>query len=141
MIKNARDPVAQKQLYECASVYRQDNEGTLLIGFILTYVLFQTFAIPGPIVLSVLAGALYPYFYAHALVAACATSGATMCFMISRILGNGLLTAWNLQEKTEWFRGQVAENKEKGRLGTYMVQERKCKKMFFQKFQFLHIFL
>ena len=123
VIANAKDPATHKTLYDCASVYRQGNESTLLIGFVLLYVLFQVFAIPGPpLVLSILSGALYPYFFAHGLVAISATCGATISSLISRVLGNGLLSAWGLQSKLEVFRKEVDKNK--NMLFRYMVLSR-----------------
>ena len=49
-----------REVWKCAEAYRSDHPGFVLAAFIIVYVLFQTFAIPGPIVLSILSGALYP---------------------------------------------------------------------------------
>eukprot|EP00397_Hematodinium_sp_SG-2012_P034645 GEMP01037171.1.p1 GENE.GEMP01037171.1~~GEMP01037171.1.p1 ORF type:complete len:316 (+),score=48.49 GEMP01037171.1:71-1018(+) len=119
MIKNSQDARTYEIAYQCASVYRTSNEYFLLAGFILTYVTLQTFAIPGPIVLSVLSGALYPFISAHLLVAACATTGASMCFLLSKILGGGLIRFFKLEKGLETFREEVAKNKQ--HLFTYLI--------------------
>lgn len=122
MIRNSQDARTYEVAYRCASVYRQSNEHFLLVGFVLIYVTLQSFAIPGPIVLSILSGALYPFFAAHLLVAACATTGATMCFLLSRILGGGLIRFFKLESGLESFREEVAKNRE--HLFTYLVLSR-----------------
>jgi hypothetical protein len=49
-----------REVWKCAEAYRSDHPVFVLAAFVIVYVLFQTFAIPGPIVLSILSGALYP---------------------------------------------------------------------------------
>lgn len=80
-----------KQLWQCATQYKQKNPNTTVAAFSIVYIALQTFAIPGPIVLSILSGALYPFVNAQVLVAACATTGASLCFMLSYFFGRGVL--------------------------------------------------
>lgn len=122
MIKNSQNPRTYETAYKCASSYRQTNEHFLLIGFILTYVTLQSFAIPGPIVLSVLSGALYPFVWAHVLVACCATTGASMCFLLSKILGGGLIRFFKLEKGLVEFQKEVQKNKD--HLFWYLVLSR-----------------
>ena len=49
-----------RDVWRCAEAYRHDHPSFVVAAFALVYVMFQTFAIPGPIVLSILSGALYP---------------------------------------------------------------------------------
>jgi hypothetical protein len=78
-------------LWQCARVYKEVHSYYVLLSFILVYVTLQTFAIPGPIILSILSGALYPFLEANVLVALCATCGASLCFCLSSLLGRSLV--------------------------------------------------
>ncbi|KAJ0401220.1 hypothetical protein ATCC90586_010173 [Pythium insidiosum] len=69
-----------KGLWACAEQYKQHHPGFVLASFCVVYIVLQTFAIPGPIVLSILSGAMYPFWHAQALVAFCATTGASLEF-------------------------------------------------------------
>ncbi len=51
----------------------------------------QTFAIPGPIVLSILSGALFGGAQGFILVCICATTGACLCYTMSLVLGKNLV--------------------------------------------------
>jgi hypothetical protein len=77
-------------LWRCANQYKQHHADFVLASFCIVYVALQAFAIPGPIVLSILSGAIYPFWEAQLLVAACATAGASLCFLMSFCLGRGL---------------------------------------------------
>uniref|UniRef100_K3W7M0 VTT domain-containing protein n=1 Tax=Globisporangium ultimum (strain ATCC 200006 / CBS 805.95 / DAOM BR144) TaxID=431595 RepID=K3W7M0_GLOUD len=77
-------------LWACANQYKEQNPGFVLASFCIVYIALQTFAIPGPIVLSILSGAMYPFLQAQLLVSFCATTGASLCFALSYFLGRGL---------------------------------------------------
>ena len=64
-------------LWKCAVHYQQDYPTWTILCFMVVYIFFQTFAIPGPIILSILSGALYSSLGAQLLVAFCATSVRT----------------------------------------------------------------
>ena len=51
----------------------------------------QTFAIPGPIILSILSGALFGGVKGFILICLCATSGACLCYTMSMVLGKSLV--------------------------------------------------
>jgi hypothetical protein len=51
---------ATREVWACAEAYRASHGGYVLACFAAVYVVLQAFAIPGPIVLSILSGALYP---------------------------------------------------------------------------------
>ncbi|EQC25827.1 hypothetical protein SDRG_16277 [Saprolegnia diclina VS20] len=78
-------------LWACASLYQEAHANFVLASFVVVYVTLQTFAIPGPIILSILSGALYPFGFAQLLVAFCATTGASLCFLLSHFLGRSLV--------------------------------------------------
>ena len=80
-----------RELWQCADAYRVQYPYFVLSAFCIVYITLQTLAIPGPIVLSVLSGALYDPIPAQLLVAFCATTGASLCFTISYFLGNDIV--------------------------------------------------
>lgn len=80
-----------QDLWRCATHYKASYPNYALGSFCIVYISLQTFAIPGPIVLSILSGALYPFLSAQILVAFCATTGASLCFFLSYVLGKGVL--------------------------------------------------
>lgn len=51
----------------------------------------QTFAIPGSLFLSILSGYLFPFYVALFLVCTCSMVGATLCFLLSQLLGRRLV--------------------------------------------------
>jgi hypothetical protein len=51
-----------REVWACAEVYQAQHPQLVLATFALVYIVLQTFAIPGPIVLSILSGAMYPRF-------------------------------------------------------------------------------
>lgn len=62
-------------------------------GYVGAYVLMQTFAVPGTLMLSVLAGALWGGRAALPFVAAVSTAGACSCYGLSWALGRQLVRA------------------------------------------------
>ena len=66
--------------------------GVLLI-WAAAYIGMQTFAIPGTISLSLLAGALWGVHRAAIVVAMVSTAGACSCYMLSQLIGRPLAAA------------------------------------------------
>ncbi|CAK4068806.1 unnamed protein product [Aphanomyces euteiches] len=97
-------------LWKCASLYQEQHSSFVLSCFVLVYVSLQTFAIPGPLVLSILSGALYPFWLANLLVAACATTGASLCYLLSYFLGHSLANRL-LPDMLANFRAKISENR------------------------------
>jgi len=58
------------------------------------YVFLQAFAIPGPLLLSILSGALFGFTEGFLTVCLCATVGACCCYLLSASLGKGLVLRW-----------------------------------------------
>lgn len=124
MIRNARSEGTLERVFACATEYRRDHEGFLLTGFVLLYTTLQSFAIPSSVVLSILSGALYDFKLALPLVLCCATTGASVCYTISKGLGGGLLAAFKLEKHLVSFREKVDEKRREGGLFSYMVVSR-----------------
>lgn len=91
---------------KCVDGMQENHDSSILATFSAIYIVLQALAIPGPIILSLLSGALYPKLYAQALVAACATSGATICFCLSYVVGRSLMEA-SFSQQLQRFREQV----------------------------------
>lgn len=53
----------------------------------LTYLLMQTFMVPGTLGLSLLFGALFGPYLGFVITALTSTSGSTLCYMLSRAIG------------------------------------------------------
>ncbi|TYZ65228.1 hypothetical protein PybrP1_012324 [[Pythium] brassicae (nom. inval.)] len=98
-----------RALWACAGQYKQQYPGFVLASYCVVYVALQTFAIPGPIVLSILAGAMYPLWQAQLLVAFCATAGASLCFALSYFLGRGLFNRVFARMLAS-FKNRIAQN-------------------------------
>lgn len=79
-----------RSLWSCTNQYKEEHPVFVLLSFCIVYITLQTFAIPGPIVLSILSGAMYPFLKAQILVAFCATTGASCCFILSYLFGKDL---------------------------------------------------
>jgi len=128
----AREEEAMRRVVACTSNYREDHAGFLLAGYIMLYVTLQSFAIPGPLVLSVLAGALYPFTFGTILVASCCTSGASVCFLISGHLGVPLLKGIVLELLTRLStcsngtRGLLMPQRSSERRRCHFLQWRSC---------------
>ncbi|RHY28912.1 hypothetical protein DYB32_005602 [Aphanomyces invadans] len=97
-------------LWKCASLYQEQHSSFVVASFALVYVSLQTFAIPGPLILSILSGALYPFVHANLLVAVCATTGASLCFLLSHYLGRNLAQRL-LPDMLASFKTKIAANR------------------------------
>lgn len=74
----------------------------VLTGLFITYIFLQTFAIPGSIFLSILSGFLFPFPIALLLVCTCSAVGATLCYLLSSLLGRKLLYKYFPDKANEW---------------------------------------
>ncbi|XP_002974093.2 uncharacterized membrane protein At4g09580 [Selaginella moellendorffii] len=107
-----------RKLTEYLSVYAQDHTLQVLLGYVVSYVFLQTFMIPGTILMSLLAGALFGEYYGLLLVVSTATAGACSCYFLSKLVGRPLLN-WLWPDKLAFFRDEVAKRKDK--LLNYML--------------------
>ena len=75
-----------------------------MIHFDLIFLSFslQTFAIPGSIFLSILAGFLYPFPLALFLVCLCSSLGASFCYLLSQLFGRHILLKYFHDRITLW---------------------------------------
>ncbi|CAF3022611.1 unnamed protein product [Rotaria sp. Silwood2] len=84
--------------------YSKHHRYIIMIAFFLTYIFLQTFAIPGSIFLSILAGFLYPFPLALFLVCLCSSLGASFCYLLSKLFGRPLLLKYFRAKIIDWQR-------------------------------------
>lgn len=75
----------------CAQAVKTRDPTHLAVSLGSIYVGLQSFAVPGPLVLSIVAGALYGVIAGSAFVAVAATTGATLCYVLASMLMRPLL--------------------------------------------------
>ena len=112
---------AVRELKECVRKYDGDHPAWAVVLYVVLYVVMQTFAIPGPIILSLLTGALWPYGKSLLLISLCATGGASCCYLLSRSLRIGGWFKRADPARYELFRDRVAKEDAKGNLLYYML--------------------
>ena len=84
--------VKQIQLLSNAiQTYTASSYWYVVTLFCFLYLLLQSFAIPGPLILSILAGALFGRLEGLIYVSLCATSGASLCYTLSCFFGKGII--------------------------------------------------
>ncbi|PKA63747.1 putative membrane protein [Apostasia shenzhenica] len=107
-----------RALKENIAVYAKDYPTKFILGYCSIYILMQTFMIPGTIFMSLLAGALFGVGKGLVLVVFTATSGASSCYFISKLIGKPL-ASWLWSEKLRYFQAEIAKRREK--LLNYML--------------------
>lgn len=74
----------------------------VMFGIILLYIFLQTFAIPGSLFLSILCGFLFKFPVAIILVCSCSALGATLCYLLSQLVGRRLVKHFFPQRAIDW---------------------------------------
>ncbi|CAF4292449.1 unnamed protein product, partial [Adineta steineri] len=82
--------------------YSKHHRYIIMIAFFLTYIFLQTFAIPGSIFLSILAGFLYPFPLALFLVCLCSSLGASFCYLLSQLFGRHIVLKYFQTKVSLW---------------------------------------
>lgn len=62
----------------------------------------QTFAIPGSLFLSILSGFLFPFTLALLLVCCCSAIGASLCYLLSQLVGRRLVKKFFPERANKW---------------------------------------
>ncbi|KAI6180657.1 Transmembrane protein 41-like protein [Aphelenchoides besseyi] len=107
-----------KQLGGVLSHYKNQHFYTVLSGVAAIYVVLQSFAIPGSIFLTILAGYLFPFWIALILVCTCSACGAAMCYYLSFTVGRGLVGRYFPEKLKKW---QNEVQRQRGDLFNYIV--------------------
>ncbi|CAO2819627.1 unnamed protein product [Amaranthus hypochondriacus] len=91
--------------------YTSDYTLQVLVGYSVVYIFMQTFMIPGTVFMSLLAGALFGVFRGLALVLFTATTGASSCYFLSKLIGRPIVfSLW--PDKLTFFQEQVAKRRQ-----------------------------
>lgn len=80
-----------RRAWLCADAYQRLSPEFVLTAYCAAYVGMQAFAIPGPLILSIIGGALWGVWKAQVIIALCATGGASLCYALSNYLARPLL--------------------------------------------------
>ncbi|XP_044255253.1 transmembrane protein 41B isoform X1 [Tribolium madens] len=91
-----------KQLGIVLNRYKADHYFQVMTGVFTAYIFLQTFAIPGSLFLSVLSGFLFPFTVALTLVCTCSAVGASLCFLLSQLLGRKLVLKYFPEKAAAW---------------------------------------
>uniref|UniRef100_A0A2M4BTL1 Putative conserved plasma membrane protein n=2 Tax=Anopheles marajoara TaxID=58244 RepID=A0A2M4BTL1_9DIPT len=91
-----------KQLGRVLDRYKDLYYLEVMFGIILVYIFLQTFAIPGSLFLSILSGFLYSFPVALTLVCFCSALGATLCYLLSQLVGRRLVKFYFPERARLW---------------------------------------
>lgn len=100
-----------KQLGRVLDRYKDLYYLEVMFGIILVFIFLQTFAIPGTLFLSILSGFLYNFPVALTLVCFCSALGATLCYLLSQMVGRRLVKHF-FPEKASVWAAQVDKHRE-----------------------------
>lgn len=74
-----------------------------IIFYIFSYqISLQAFAIPGSLFLSILSGFLFKFHVALTLVCTCSAIGASLCYMLSQLVGRRLVKHYFPDRARQW---------------------------------------
>ncbi|TMS34591.1 hypothetical protein L596_002149 [Steinernema carpocapsae] len=107
-----------KNLGLVLSRYKNEHFYTVLAGVASTYLMLQSFAIPGSIFLTILSGYLFPFTIALPLVCACSACGAAVCYFVSLLVGRKLVMRYFPGRVAKW---QLDIQKQQDHLLNYII--------------------
>ena len=77
--------------------YSDGNFAYVLSLYIYLYLSLQSLGIPGCGLLSIISGALFPFWLALSVVSVCATCGASICYLLSKYVLRGFVVGYQGQ--------------------------------------------
>jgi uncharacterized membrane protein YdjX (TVP38/TMEM64 family) len=110
-VKLPRNIEDAKSLGKVIFNYRDTHYWPVLFAWLCAYVFMQTFSIPGSTFCSILAGFMWPWYQALPLICVASGTGATLCYMLSQIVGQPLIKRFAPAKAEEW-KKKVEENKD-----------------------------
>lgn len=84
-----RTPTDFSELIRVVKAYTVSSHYYVMSAFCFLYLFLQSFGIPGPLILSIISGALFGRLLGLVLVTICSTVGAFSCYLISETFGKG----------------------------------------------------
>ncbi|KAM4590783.1 transmembrane protein 41A-B-like [Odontesthes bonariensis] len=109
-LKFPSDLDSLRELAEMLKFYKRENHGYVLLLFCSAYLYKQSFAIPGSSFLNMLAGAIFGPWEGLVLACLLATSGSTICFLLSSVFGKQYVVHF-FPEKVALLQRKVEENR------------------------------
>lgn len=117
-VKIPRDIEDAKQLGMVLGRYKDLYYIEVMSGVVLAYIFLQTFAIPGSLFLSILSGFLFNFPVAITLVCFCSALGATLCYLLSQLVGRRLVKHFFPERAAKW---STQVQKHRDNLLSYML--------------------
>ena len=111
---------AAARAWRCAAAAHRETPERTLAVYVSLYCGLQAFAIPGPLILSIVAGALYGMWWGQLLIALCATAGATLCYCLSAALARPLIEKY-FPSRVADLRSRVDKHREARTLPSFML--------------------
>ncbi|KAK9509234.1 hypothetical protein O3M35_006590 [Rhynocoris fuscipes] len=100
-----------KSLGRVLDRYKDKYYFEVLLAIFVTYIFLQTFAIPGSIFMTILAGFLFPFPLALTLVCFCSAVGASLCYLVSYFAGRRLIYKY-FPERAEHYSKMVQKHRD-----------------------------
>ncbi|KHJ94358.1 SNARE-like domain protein [Oesophagostomum dentatum] len=110
LFKYPRNLEDAKNLGRVLSYYKDEHILAVFLGVMIVYIMLQSFAVPGSIFLTILSGYLFNFFVALLLVCFCSATGASICYLISYLVGRDLVMR-NFPERIEKWQDDIAKHK------------------------------
>ncbi|KAH6909148.1 hypothetical protein BKA70DRAFT_226987 [Coprinopsis sp. MPI-PUGE-AT-0042] len=92
--------------------YRDIYPYRIVVCYVVTYLYLQAFSLPGSMYLSILGGAVWGVPRALPLACCCVATGATLCYLISAVLGPALLVIPRWRALMDKWGDKIQANKE-----------------------------
>lgn len=92
--------------------YRDIYPYRIVVCYVVTYLYLQAFSLPGSMYLSILGGAVWGVPRALPLACCCVATGATICYLISAVLGPALLVIPRWRALMDRWGDKIQANKE-----------------------------
>lgn len=91
-----------KKLGQVLDRYKDKYYFEVMSAVIIIYVFLQAFAIPGSLFLSILSGFLFKFHVALSLVCTCSAIGASLCYLLSQLVGRRLVKHYFPERAQKW---------------------------------------
>lgn len=91
-----------KHLGQVLDRYKDKYYFEVMSAVVIFYIFLQAFAIPGSLFLSILSGFLFKFHVAITLVCSCSAIGATLCYLLSQLVGRRLVRHYFPERANKW---------------------------------------
>ncbi|XP_055299750.1 transmembrane protein 41B [Sitodiplosis mosellana] len=91
-----------KKLGQVLDRYKDKYYVEVMSAVVIIYIFLQAFAIPGSLFLSILSGFLFKFHIALGLVCICSAVGASLCYLLSQLVGRRLVKHYFPERAQQW---------------------------------------